>query len=153
MTLNPGWLSNNSFKPARITLWSSANRMWISFTDFFCTLFCGEGKFHGEERATTGFRTYFALAAKVRDALFDTQQTETLRMLHVESSAVIADGKRQTLRLLLDINANSSGLRVTRTIVKRFLYDAVNARFVFVRQIIGDKIRRNGHVHDRPLCD
>src|SRR2546427_11722419 len=118
MTLNPGWLSSRSFKPARITLWSSANRMRISFADF-CTLFYCKRKFYCEHRTTAGLRMDLALSAQVGDSLFDAQQTQPFRLLDVETSPIITDGKRQMLWFLLNFDADRSCVGMRGAIVKR----------------------------------
>src|SRR2546427_1814961 len=120
MTLNPGWLSSRSFKPARITLWSSANRMRMSFADF-CTLFCCKRKFYREHRTAAGLRMDLALSAQVGDSLLDTQQTEALRLLDVETAPIVTNGKQQMLRFLLNPDADCSRVGMGGAIVKRFL--------------------------------
>src|SRR5262249_14272558 len=92
-TLNPGWRSSSTFRPARMTLWSSANRMRISLIAFF-TLFVGERKFYGQRSAAAGLGTHGALASQARHSLFDAKQAQALAVFDVKSPSVIAYGKR-----------------------------------------------------------
>src|SRR5215475_11928438 len=145
MTLNPGCFSSRSFNPARMTLWSSANKMRISFT-VFDTLLC-EWKVYSDDRATAGLGMYSTCAVEMRHPLFDTEQSQTLRLFHIESSAVVSYRKRELVGFLPHIDAYRRRMRMPGAVVKCFLHDAVDARFVFVRQIIRREIRRDRHVH------
>src|SRR5437867_2925881 len=117
--------------------------MWMSFAGFFCTLVCCKRKFYCEKRTAAGLRAYFALAPEVCHALLDAQQTQALRLFHIDASAIVPDRKRQALRFLLHIDAAGGGMRMGGAVVKRFLHDTVDTRFVVVRQIVRDEIRRD----------
>src|SRR5213594_85951 len=95
----------------------------------FCTVFCCKGKFYSDCRAGAGFRMYRTLATQVGRSLFDAQQTQAFRMPDIESFAVVAYRKRQTFRFLPDIDAYRGRLRMRATVVKSFLYDAIDAGF------------------------
>src|SRR5205814_8524191 len=105
-------------------LWSSANRMRISFADF-CTLFYCKRQFYCEHRAAAGFRMDLALSAQVGDSFLDTEQTEAFRLLDGETSSIITDRERQKPRFLLNLDADCRCVGMARAIVKRFLHDSV----------------------------
>src|SRR5215475_9206527 len=145
MTLNPGCFSSRSFNPARMTLWSSANKMRISFT-VFDTLLC-EWKVYSDDRAAAGLGMYGTRAVEMRHPLFNTEQAQTLRLFDIESFAVVPYRKRELVWLLPHIDTYCRRMRMPGAVVQRFLHDAVDTRFVLVRQIIRREIRRDCHVH------
>src|SRR5262249_4811518 len=89
------------------------------------------------------------LASQMRDSLFDSKQSEALRLLYLESLTVIADRQTELLRFPPDMDADSGGVRMAGTIMQGLLHDAVNASLVFIREIVGSKLGRDGHIHAR----
>src|SRR5262245_57701409 len=127
-----------------MTLWSSANKMRISLT-VFNTLLC-EWKVYSEDRAAAGLGMDGARSAEMRNPFFDTEQSQTLRLFDIESFAVVPYRKGELVWFLPHIDTYRRRIRMPRAVVQRFLYDAIDARFVLVRQIIGREIRGDRHV-------
>src|SRR5262249_28047425 len=101
-----------------MTLWSSANKIRISFT-VFDTLLC-EWKLYSEDRAAAGLGMNGARSAEMRNPLFDTEQSQTLRLFDIKSFAVVPYRKRELVWFLLHIDTYGRRMRMPGAVVQRF---------------------------------
>src|ERR1700733_11306544 len=109
--------------------------MRISFIGF-CTLSLCKRKFDCDHRAAAGLGMQSAFAAQMRDSLFDTEQTQAFRVLHIKTLAIVLYGKRQPAWLLQHFDPYGGGVRMAGTVMQRFLDNAVDAGFVLVRKVV-----------------
>src|SRR5579872_6076414 len=106
-----------------------------------------EWKFDSDERPATFFGINLEFATKPSDALFNPQQTQAFGIPDIEPTAIILNRETQVFRLLQDLDADRRCMGMSSAIVQRLLNHAVDAGLVIVRQVVGDQICRNGHVH------
>src|ERR1019366_6194438 len=106
-TLNPGWLSRSSLSPLRTTLWSSANKMRICFTSLASPrgLFIHDWQCDGHDRTASSIGVDLAISTQPRHPLLHSEQPHSLRVLHVETSPIVLNGKEYFAAVLLHPNA------------------------------------------------
>jgi hypothetical protein len=95
-----------------------------------------EWEIDSDDCAAAGFGMYGATSSQVRHSFFDSQEAETFRLFDIETLSVISNGEREVVRFLQHLYSYRRRVRMPRTIVQRFLHDAIDAGLVLVRQIV-----------------
>src|SRR5215470_8215124 len=101
-------------------------------------------KRYRQQRASAQMGIDLESPAQMRHALLHAEQPEASLRFRLESAPIVLDHDMYSFRAVSYRDPDHTGAGMTGAVVQRFLNNAVDARLVLFRKVIGDLFR--GHV-------